>query len=185
MTDRPFLLILGLMTSVEVLQGDITELDVDAIINAANARLVPGGGVDGAIHRAGGPSIAVETAVIAAAEGFLKTGEAVITGAGLMPTRYVIHTVGPIWGEVDPENAVELLGRCYRSCLDLARNQNLVSVAFPNISTGVYGFPKLLAGETAVAATRSWVQANPDELARIVFVCFDSENLEIYRRLLG
>ena len=173
------------MTSITVVQGDITRLDVDAIVNAANSRLVPGGGVDGAIHRAGGPSIAKETAVIAAAEGFLPTGQAVITGGGLLSARYVIHTVGPIWGQVDPKEAVELLGTCYESCLDLAKAQKLEAIAFPNISTGVYGFPKPLAGETAVVATRSWVDTNPNALEQITFVCFDSENLEIYRGLLG
>lgn len=173
------------MTQLAAIQGDITKLDVDVIVNAANSRLVPGGGVDGAIHAAGGSSIARETTIIMAEQGFLATGESVITGSGVLPSRYVIHTVGPIWGETPPDQAVELLGECYESCLGLAANQKCRSIAFPSISTGVYGFPKLLAAETSLAAVREWVDGNPNRLSSITFVCFEEEDLEIYRGLLA
>ena len=173
------------MTAVTVELGDITHLSFDVIVNAANSRLVPGGGVDGAIHAAGGPSIAIEAAVIAAEQGFLATGEAVVTGGGALPSRYVIHTVGPIWFQTDPEEAVALLGRCYENSLDLARDQHCRTIAFPNISTGVYGFPKPLAAETAIDAVTHWIDSNPDVMSEIRFVCFDVENQSLYEQLLG
>ncbi|MFQ5522853.1 MAG: O-acetyl-ADP-ribose deacetylase [Acidimicrobiia bacterium] len=172
------------MTELSVIRGDITTLEVDAVVNAANAQLRPGGGVDGAIHRAGGPSIAAEGRAIVAERGPLATGEAAATTAGDLPARWVIHTVGPVWGRHHPEQARELLASCYRNSLDLAAGLGGRSVAFPNISTGVYGFPKREAAETAVAAVRSWMDEHPDDMDRIVFVCFDADNYDLYRELL-
>lgn len=173
------------MTSIEWIKGDITKLDTDAIVNAANKELRPGGGVDGAIHKAGGPTIAEEAKAIAEREGHLGTGEAVATSAGELPSTHVIHTVGPVWDQHTEAEAVRLLANCYINSLDLAVELGCESVAFPNISTGVFGFPKQLAGETAVGAVRDWVDDHPDELARVVFVAFDDENLQIYDELLG
>lgn len=173
------------MTQLTVVRGDITAVEVDAVVNAANAQLRPGGGVDGAIHRAGGPEIAAEGRAIVAERGPLATGEAVATTAGRMAAKWVIHTVGPIWGQHDPDHARELLAACYRNSLDLAVELGCASIAFPNISTGVYGFPKREAAETAVAATRSWVDDHPENLDRIVFVCFDAENYDLYHQLLA
>jgi O-acetyl-ADP-ribose deacetylase (regulator of RNase III) len=173
------------MTDLTVVRADITTLEVDVIVNAANARLIPGGGVDGAIHRAGGPTIATEGGAIVAEKGPMPTGKAVATTAGELSARWVIHTVGPVWDEHAPEEARELLAACYRNSLDLAAELECRSVAFPNISTGVYGFPKGAAAETAVAAVRAWVDKRPEAIETIVFVCFDVENYEIYRELLA
>jgi O-acetyl-ADP-ribose deacetylase (regulator of RNase III) len=172
------------MTEITAVRGDITTLEVDAIVNAANSRLIPGGGVDGAIHRAGGPEIAAEGRAIVAERGPLATGEAVATTAGRLPARWVIHTVGPVWGEHTPEEAERLLAACYRNSLDLASELGCRSVAFPNISTGVYDFPKRDAAETALVEVRSWVAEHPDALDTVTFVCFDAENYDLYQGLL-
>ena len=173
------------MTRVEAIQGDITTLDVDVIVNAANSSLMGGGGVDGAIHRAGGPVILEECMAIVARNGELPTGEAVITTAGRLPARHVIHTVGPIWDSVPEGEAITLLASCYRNSLDLARGEGSRSVAFPNISTGVYRFPKELAATTAIDAVRDWVGSNPGLVDTVMFVCFDDENLQLYQARLG
>jgi O-acetyl-ADP-ribose deacetylase (regulator of RNase III) len=173
------------MTRLEAIQADITILDVDVIVNAANTSLLGGGGVDGAIHRAGGPAILEECKQIVDRRGSLDAGQAVITTAGDMPARHVVHTVGPIWGNVGGAEAVALLASCYRSSLDLAYEVSAESVAFPNISTGVYHFPKALAAETAVEAVSKWVESDSGTVQTIFFVCFDPENLELYRELLG
>ncbi|MGA7226612.1 MAG: O-acetyl-ADP-ribose deacetylase [Acidimicrobiia bacterium] len=172
------------MTEMVALQGDITTALVDAIVNAANSSLMGGGGVDGAIHRAGGPEILAECRLIVQQDGPLDTGKAVITTAGMLPARHVIHTVGPIWGTLDESEAVALLGSCYTTSLDVARDNNCHSIAFPNISTGVYRFPLRPAATTAIGAVRRWAQANPDALERVEFVCHAKENLELYRELL-
>jgi O-acetyl-ADP-ribose deacetylase (regulator of RNase III) len=172
------------MATIGVTLGDITTMEVDAIVNAANAELVPGGGVDGAIHAAGGPSIALETGRIVAERGPLGTGEAVATGAGALPARYVIHTVGPIWSRHTEASAVGLLAACYANSLDIAEDLACSRVAFPNISTGVYGFPKKLAGRTAVSAVAAWLSTGPQAVTDITFVCFDGENFGIYEDLL-
>ena len=172
------------MTEIEATMGDITGVVTDAIVNAANKELRPGGGVDGTIHRAGGPRIAEEALAIARDRGHLPTGEAVSTTAGALPSRHVIHTVGPIWGQHEESEAIRLLGNCYLNSLDLAVELDSRSIAFPNISTGVYGFPKELAGATAVNAVRSWVSEHPDALDRVLFVTFDEENRSIYESLL-
>jgi O-acetyl-ADP-ribose deacetylase (regulator of RNase III) len=169
------------VTRLEAIEGDITTLDVDVIVNAANPSLMGGGGVDGAIHRAGGPAILEECRQIVALRGPLPTGRAAITTAGNMPAGHVIHTVGPIWGSVAADEAVRLLADCYHNSLDLALEVSARTVAFPNISTGVYGFPKDLAAETAVAAVRGWCAQNPDILEMVTFVCFDRENLSLYQ----
>lgn len=172
------------MTRLDAILGDITTVEVEIIVNAANSSLMGGGGVDGAIHRAGGLAILDECKKIVTRQGPLPTGEAVITTAGLLPASHVVHTVGPIWGTVPDDDAISLLAACYRNSLDLAVTASASSVAFPNISTGVYRFPKPLAAETAIGEVRRWVEANPKLVAEIVFVCFDSENLELYLSLL-
>jgi O-acetyl-ADP-ribose deacetylase (regulator of RNase III) len=173
------------VTRLEAIQADITTVEVDVIVNAANSSLLGGGGVDGAIHAAGGPSILAECREIVARQGPLPTGKAVMTGAGDLPARHVVHTVGPIWGTVPDDEAVELLASCYRNSLALARESSSRSIAFPNISTGVYRFPKSLAAETAVAVVRTWLEGSPDALDTVLFVCFGSENLDLYQELLG
>ncbi len=169
------------VTQLSVLQGDITKVVADAIVNAANANLMPGGGVDGAIHRAGGPSICTECQAIISSRGPLDTGEAVITGAGLLPARHVIHTVGPIWGRLHPAEANRLLASCYENSLDVAAASGCRTVAFPSISTGVYGYPYAPAAKTAMTAVARWARGKTDRVDEVTFVCYDSENFEIYR----
>jgi len=169
-------------TRIELIKGDITRITVDAIVNAANSSLLGGGGVDGAIHRAAGPALLAECRRIRESRGECPTGEAVITGAGHLPCKKVIHTVGPVWhggGKGEPE----LLASCYRRSLQLAQEAGLVGIAFPNISTGVYGYPKVEAARVAVAAVRETLPSLPG-IRKVIFVCFDDENLELYRQLL-
>ena len=173
------------MTRLEAIQADITTVEVDVIVNAANSSLMGGGGVDGAIHQAGGPAILAECKEIVARHGPLPPGEAVITTAGNLPARHVVHTVGPIWGTVPANEAVDLLASCYRSSLDLGREASLRSIAFPNISTGVYRFPKPLAADTAVAAVRQWHDHFPRAFDTVLFVCFGPDNLRLYQELLA
>jgi O-acetyl-ADP-ribose deacetylase len=172
------------VTRLEAIQGDITTIDADVIVNAANSSLMGGGGVDGAIHRAGGPAILAQCKAIVQREGPLPTGEAVITTAGNLPARHVVHTVGPIWGKVPNDEAVALLASCYRNSLDLARKAKAHTVAFPGISTGVYRFPKPLAAETAVAAVRDWLGHSPKSIDKVLFVCFSTDDLDRYLSLL-
>jgi O-acetyl-ADP-ribose deacetylase (regulator of RNase III) len=171
------------MTTITAILADITTVEVDAVVNAANSRLVGGGGVDGAIHRAGGPTILEECRRWVSSHGHLPTGHAMATGAGRLPARFVIHTVGPVWPDHEEESARRLLAACYRNSLELASSLGCRSVAFPNISTGVYRFPKQLAAKTALDAVRDWVGENRG-LDSIVFVCFDEENLSRYESLL-
>jgi O-acetyl-ADP-ribose deacetylase len=168
------------VTRLEAVHGDITTVDVDVIVNAANSSLMGGGGVDGAIHRAGGPAILAECQQIVARQGPLPTGQAVITTAGDLPARHVVHTVGPIWGAVTEEDAVDLLASCYRNSLEAAWEVGAKSVAFPGISTGVYRFPKPLAAETAVASVRDWLDDSPDSIDEVLFVCFSASDVELY-----
>lgn len=170
------------MTSFSITKGDITAFDGDAIVNAANRQLAGGGGVDGAIHRAGGPTILDECRQWVEHNGFLETGDAMVTGGGELTARLVIHTVGPIWSQHDESTARSLLASCYQRSLDLAVENDCSRVAFPNISTGVYGFPKREAAETALSAVRDWIGDGIDE---VVFVCFDDENHSIYAELMG
>jgi O-acetyl-ADP-ribose deacetylase (regulator of RNase III) len=159
-------------------------------VNAANSSLLGGGGVDGAIHRAAGPELLAECRSIAAARRpgeACPAGEAVITGAYRLPCKKVIHTVGPVWhggGRGEPE----LLASCYRNSLRLAQEAGLESLAFPNISTGVYGYPKPEAAEIAVAVVKETLAGIPSgapAIRRVVFVCFDEENYRLYQALLG
>lgn len=171
------------MNKIELIKGDITKLNVDAIVNAANSSLMGGGGVDGAIHRAGGPAILEECKKIVAMQGDCKTGEAVITTGGDLPAKYVIHTVGPIW-HGGKKNEAELLASCYKNCLKLAVENKLSSIAFPNISTGVYGYPKKEAAEVATNTVTEFLQQN-DFIDKVYFACFDDENYQLYQSLMG
>jgi O-acetyl-ADP-ribose deacetylase len=161
---------------IRLVKGDITQIKVDAIVNAANRSLLGGGGVDGAIHRAGGPAILEECKKIVAKQGGCKTGEAVITTAGNLPSRFVIHTVGPVWNGGNNQES-EKLSSCYRNSLQLAVEHDCKTIAFPNISTGVYRFPKEKAAAIAVAAVTDFLQNNQD-LENVIFVCFDQENYD-------
>ncbi len=166
---------------IEVLKADITTVHVDAIVNAANTSLLGGGGVDGAIHRKGGKAILEACIQIRNRQGGCETGKAVITAAGNLPARYVIHTVGPVWSGGNNNEAV-LLRSCYTESLKIALANNIKSIAFPGISTGIYHFPKDLAAEIAVDAVRSFETASSFE--KILFVCFDDENYNIYMTAL-
>ena len=167
---------------IELVKGDITKLKVDAIVNAANSSLMGGGGVDGAIHRAGGPAILEECRMIVAKQGGCKAGEAVITTAGNLPAKFVIHTVGPVWNG-GKKNEQELLAACYQNSLKLAIEHKLSSVAFPNISTGIYGYPKNEAAEIAINTVSAFLEQNSFS-GVIYFVCFDEENYQLYRSLI-
>ncbi len=167
---------------IEVIKGDITKVKADAIINAANSSLMGGGGVDGAIHRAGGPSILAECKKIVARLGSCPAGEAVITGAGRLPAKYVIHTVGPVWYGGN-KNEHELLAECYRNSLKLAMEHDCKSVAFPNISTGVYGFPKDKAARISVKTVQDFL-LKTNRIEKVIFVCFDEENEMLVREQL-
>lgn len=164
----------------ELLKGDITKIKVDAVVNAANSSLLGGGGVDGAIHRAGGPEILEECKAIRNRQGKCGTGKAVVTTAGNLPAKYVIHTVVPVWDN-DEEKCSKLLADCYRNSLQLAESLKIKSIAFPNISTGVYRFPKELAAKIAIDEVRKF---EPDSIEKVIFVCFDDENNMIYKKLL-
>ena len=165
------------MKQIEVIFGDITKLEVDAIVNAANSSLLGGGGVDGAIHRAAGKKLFAECKTLNGC----KTGDAKITKGYNLKAKYVIHTVGPVWrgGDNDEEN---LLASCYKTCLQIAVNNEIKSIAFPNVSTGVYGFPKKLAAEIVHKTVTDFLEKNllPE---RILFVTFDEENNSIYNKI--
>lgn len=159
---------------IRIIQGDITKIKADAIVNAANSSLLGGGGVDGAIHRAGGPEILNDCRAIVARQGGCKTGEAVITTAGRLPAKHVIHTVGPVWNNGTREEDI-LLANCYRHSLELAARHHLKTIAFPNISTGIYHFPKDLAAKIAMDAIVQFLEEN-EEMEEVILVCFDEEN---------
>jgi len=165
--------------TVECMQGDITsQQDVEAVVNAANARLAPGGGVAGAIHRAAGPGLAEEAVPL----GPIEPGEAVMTGAHGLPNRYVIHTLGPVYGQDRPE--AELLARCYHDSLALAEDNGVESIAFPAISTGIFGYPAEEAAEVALQTVREEVEGL--ERVRLVrFVLFGERDLEVHERVLS
>jgi len=165
---------------MRVVQGDITTLDMDAIVNAANTSLLGGGGVDGAIHRAAGPRLLAECGTL----GGCPTGEARMTAGYDLPTRHVIHTVGPVWDDAVPVEAERLLRSCYTESLRLARRAGLETIAFPCISTGVYGYPKDQACEVAVSAVSGWLTAH-DLPRTVTFCCFGAADAELYRRRLG
>ena len=170
-------------TRLSVIQGDITKQVTDAIVNAANPGLMGGGGVDGAIHRGGGPAILEECRQIVARQGRLPTGKAVITTAGNLGAKYVIHTVGPIWHGGNRSEAA-LLDSAYRESLKLAAAHNLTSVSFPSISTGVYGYPVAEASKVAIKAVVSFLREQVTSLKEMVFVLFDSRTYEAYSSAL-
>ncbi|CAN5216614.1 O-acetyl-ADP-ribose deacetylase [soil metagenome] len=160
---------------IRVIQGDITKQAVDAIVNAANTSLLGGGGVDGAIHRAAGPDLVFECRMLHGC----KTGDAKITKGYRLPAKHIIHAVGPVWrggshGEPD------LLASCYRRALEIAVENNLTSIAFPNISTGIYGYPKDKAADVAIATIYQFLE-QPSSIQDVIFVCFDTENLTLYQ----
>ena len=167
---------------IELIKADITELEVDAIVNAANSSLLGGGGVDGAIHRKGGPQILDECIKIRNKQGGCEVGEAVITTAGNLPSKFVIHTVGPVWNGIKEEKKI-LLANCYNNCLKLAIENNLKSIAFPNISTGIYRFPKKDAANIAIETVMNFEQK--EKIEELIFVCFDDENFELYSKFLN
>lgn len=167
-----------------LLQGDITEQAVDAIVNAANTELAGGGGVDGAIHRAGGPAIMAECIRLRAQQGGCPTGSAVITTAGKLNVKAVIHTAGPVW-DGGTAGEPEKLESCYRNSLELARRHGLRTVAFPSIATGVYGYPVKDAAKRALQTVKSVIDANPDAYDEVRFVLFSAEDLATYRRELA
>jgi O-acetyl-ADP-ribose deacetylase (regulator of RNase III) len=165
--------------NIEVVKNDITKIEVDAIVNAANSSLMGGGGVDGAIHRAGGPAILEDCRKIVARQGGCKTGEAVITTAGNLPAKYVIHTVGPAWNGGNKGERT-LLANCYRNSLQLAIDNGCKTIAFPNISTGVYHFPKDEAARIAVQTVAEFLK-NTTAIDKVVFICFDEENFRLVK----
>ena len=170
-------------TSLALVRGDITRERIDAIANAANEGLMGGGGVDGAIHRAGGPTIMEECSAIRAKQGGCPTGQAVITTGGNLPARYVIHTVGPIWRGGTAGEA-ELLASCYRESLRLTVEHSIKTIAFPSISTGVYGYPVAQAAVIALNAVKQFLEAH-DDLDEVRFVLFDDATYGAYENGLA
>lgn len=166
---------------IQLFQGDITKFAADAIVNAANTSLLGGGGVDGAIHRAGGPEILAACQAIRARQGGCKVGEAVITTAGKLPARYVIHTVGPVWNN-GQSNEAAVLSNAYQNSLVLAQQHDIKSIAFPSISTGIYRFPKPLAAEITLRVISEFLETNVT-MQLITLVCFDQETWQTYAAL--
>ncbi len=166
------------MTVLRVVQADITTLAVDAIVNAANSTLLGGGGVDGAIHRAAGPGLLAECRQL----GGCPTGEARITGGHRLPARWVIHTVGPVW-HGGGQGEAQLLAACYRHSIELAARHGVRTIAFPAISTGIYGYPKAQAAQVAVAAVRAAV-AQQGEIEQVLFCCFSAADLALLQAAL-
>jgi O-acetyl-ADP-ribose deacetylase (regulator of RNase III) len=172
-----------MLDRIEVIEGDITKLDVDAIVNAANKTLLGGGGVDGAIHRAAGPALLEECRTL----GGCETGQSKITGGYNLPARHVIHTVGPVWGG-GGRGEDELLASCYRTSLELAAEHGLSTVAFPSISTGAYRFPVKRAARIAVSEVKAFLEEN-DTVEKVTLVCFGQKAYDIHvaalREVLG
>ncbi len=166
---------------ITLIKGDITKLAVDAIVNAANSSLMGGGGVDGAIHKAGGPQILKECKAIVEKQGECQTGDAVITNGGDLPAKYVIHTVGPIW-RGGTNNEVNLLRQAYRNVMILAEKHDINTLALPNISTGVYSFPKEKAAKIAFQTVKNFEAIKVKE---IFFICFDDKNYSLYQDLMN
>ena len=171
-------------TTLELIQGDITQAEVDAIVNAANSELIGGGGVDGAIRRAGGDEIEKACAEIRRREGGCPTGKAVITTGGNLHANFVIHTVGPVW-EGGNSGEPELLASCYQESLRLAVENGVQSVAFPSISTGIFGYPTEKAAVVALTAVKGFVEQNPPALAAIQFILFDDVTYTCYEDALS
>lgn len=173
---------MNLSGKIEILQGDITKVSADAIVNAANSSLLGGGGVDGAIHNAGGPKILEECIQIRNRQGGCDTGEAVITTGGNLPAKYVIHTVGPVWNGGN-KGEEDKLRNCYTNSLELAIENGIESLAFPNISTGVYRYPKEKAAKIAIDEVKRFLQ-NDEKIKKVIFVCHDRENYDLYLNLM-
>jgi len=169
---------------LSIIRGDITQQDTDAIVNAANPSLMGGGGVDGAIHRAGGPRILEECKQIVSRQGRLPTGKAVITSGGNLKARHVIHTVGPIW-HGGSRNEAELLDSAYQESLKVATENHLGSISFPSISTGAYGYPVDAAAKVAIEAVSSFLGKNVTSIRGVVFVLFDSATFTAYSSTLA
>ncbi len=164
---------------IHLIKGDITKLDVDAIVNAANSSLLGGGGVDGAIHRAAGPELVMECRMLNGC----KTGHAKITKGYKLPSKFIIHTVGPVWNGGN-KNEKELLKSCYAASMDVTAQNNIETIAFPNISTGIYGFPKPEACDIALETINEKLLEYPSVKA-VYFVCFDEENYALYQKALN
>lgn len=166
--------------AMQAIQADITTLNVDAIVNAANKSLLGGGGVDGAIHRAAGPELLAECRTLNGC----RTGQAKITGGYRLPAKHVIHTVGPIW-HGGQQGEAQKLADCYRNSLALAEEYELHSIAFSGISTGIYGYPAQEAAEIAIKTTQQWLAHHPEAKLQVTFCCFSAEALATYQRLLA
>jgi len=167
------------MKKIELIRGDITNLKVDAIVNAANTSLLGGGGVDGAIHRTAGKELLDECRTL----GGCPTGEAKVTKGYNLPAKYVIHTVGPVWGGGNNQED-ELLANCYKNSLKLTVEKNIKTIAFPNISTGIYHFPKERAADIAIKEVKEFLQKN-ESIDKVIFAVFDEENYDIYKRKIN
>ena len=170
-------------SKLSIIKGDITGQATEAIVNAANSSLMGGGGVDGAIHRAGGPAILAECKQIVSRQGRLPTGQAVITTGGNLKAKYVIHTVGPVW-QGGNRGEAELLESAYRQSLKLAAEKRLASIAFPSISTGAYGYPVGEAAMVALKAVEAFLREGATSIREVVFVLFDSRTFEAYSSVL-
>jgi O-acetyl-ADP-ribose deacetylase (regulator of RNase III) len=182
-TLHPFLFFHSFFTmnqKIQVIKGDITKCEVDAIVNAANTLLLGGGGVDGAIHRAGGPAILEDCRKIVARQGGCKPGQAVITTGGKLSAKHVIHTVGPVYNGGEG-NVADLLKSCYQNSLSIALENGCKTIAFPNISTGIYGYPKEEAAEIAVKTVKEFLNENK-AIEMVTFVCFDDENYKLIEK---
>lgn len=167
---------------LEVVQADITKMKVDAVVNAANSTLRGGGGVDGAIHRAAGIEMHEECLAIIAEKGGCPTGGAVITNAGKMPAKKIIHAVGPVYHD-GKRNESSFLANVYKRCMEIAVENGLKTIAFPNISTGVYGFPKKEAAEIVLKTVNSFLRSC-DSIEKVFFVCYEKDNFDIYQKML-
>ncbi|HXE10540.1 MAG TPA: macro domain-containing protein [Bryobacteraceae bacterium] len=182
MNTEPVVVKIG-AARLELIVGDITKIAVDAIVNAANSALAGGGGVDGAIHRAGGPSLMDELNEIRKRSGGCATGSAVVTGAGRLPAKFVFHAVGPVYRD-GRHGEPELLRSCYTTCLELAKGRSLTSISFPSISTGVYGYPVLDAAKIALRTVGDWVAANSPLPKVVKLVQFSERDHEVYKHLI-